>query len=101
MMTGVTTSDELLAAQDELQAEAVVVHADLQLGPLLGKIGEPTMPARLDPDSRTAILQIKHAWAGRDDYGTSVRSYDVYRSVLDHGVRTPEQFDLWRESLPH
>jgi hypothetical protein len=204
MMTGVmTTSDELLAQQDELQAEADVVHADLQLDPLLGRIGEPTrvgsaalglmvradldltvvcpklddttleavtqvgarlavhpavrqvafrndtghwntdpgypdglylgvryrsgggrdwtldiwfvdeparqpnlqhlrtMPARLGPDARVAILQIKHAWADRNDYGTSVRSYDVYRSVLDHGVRTPEEFDLWRKSLPH
>lgn len=60
-----------------------------------------TMPARLTPDVRAAILLIKHAWADRDDCGTSVRSYDVYRSVLDDGVRTPEQFDRWRELFPH
>jgi hypothetical protein len=53
------------------------------------------MPARLTPDARTAILQIKDVWADRPEYGSSVRSYDVYRSVLDDGVRTPEQFDEW------
>jgi NADP-dependent 3-hydroxy acid dehydrogenase YdfG len=54
-----------------------------------------TMPARLTPDIRTAILQIKAAWADRPEYGTSVTSYDVYRSVLDDGVRTPQQFHQW------
>lgn len=56
-----------------------------------------TLPSRLAPATRTAILRIKHASIERGDYGTSVRGYDVYRSVLDHGVRTPEQFDQWRE----
>lgn len=54
-----------------------------------------TMPARLSPDMRSAILCIKDVWADRPEYGTSVRSYDVYTSVLDAGVRTPEQFDRW------
>jgi hypothetical protein len=53
------------------------------------------MPARLTPEIRTAILQIKAAWADRPEYGTSVSSYDVYRSVLDDGVRTPQQFLQW------
>jgi hypothetical protein len=55
-----------------------------------------TVPHRLSPDVRTTILAIKHAWADRADYGTSVHSYDVYRSVLDDGVRTPEEFEEWR-----
>jgi hypothetical protein len=54
------------------------------------------IPPRLTPDLRAAILQIKDAWADSPEYGRSVRSYDVYRSVLDDGVRTPEQFEEWR-----
>lgn len=53
------------------------------------------MPPRLTPETRIAILQIKDAWADRDEYGKTVRSVDVYRSVLDDGVRTPEQFSRW------
>jgi hypothetical protein len=30
------------------------------------------------------------------DRGVKVRGFDVYRSVLDDEVRTPEQFDEWR-----
>jgi hypothetical protein len=48
-----------------------------------------TLPGRLTPETRAAILLIKHS---RPDY----RSYDVYRSVLDDGVRTPEDYDTWR-----
>ena len=48
-----------------------------------------TLPARLTPAARAAILLIKHS---RPDY----RSFDVYRSVLDDGVRTPEDYDTWR-----
>ncbi|MEV8104026.1 hypothetical protein AB0Q97_17040, partial [Streptomyces sp. NPDC088135] len=54
------------------------------------------LPARLAPDTRAAILGIKQAWADRAEYGSSVKSVDVYRSVLDGDVRTPEQFDEWR-----
>jgi hypothetical protein len=56
-----------------------------------------TIPGRLTPDARAAILQIKHEWKDRAEYGKSVRGYDVYRSVLDDGVRTPEEFDQWRQ----
>ena len=55
-----------------------------------------TLPDRLTPQTREAILQIKHAWAERPEYGRSVRSWDVYRSVLDDGVRTVAEFDTWR-----
>ncbi|HLH47385.1 MAG TPA: hypothetical protein VKV25_09510, partial [Acidimicrobiales bacterium] len=44
---------------------------------------------------RLAILRIKHAWAGRPEYGQSVRSFDVYSAVLDAGVRDPAGFDAW------
>jgi hypothetical protein len=47
------------------------------------------LPERITPEARAAILLIKHS---RPDY----RSYDVYRSVLDDGVRTPVDYDRWR-----
>ncbi|MFE9748119.1 hypothetical protein ACFYOT_24710 [Saccharothrix saharensis] len=47
------------------------------------------LPARITPEARAAILLIKHS---RPDY----RSFDVYRSVLDDGVRTPVDHDRWR-----
>jgi len=47
------------------------------------------LPERITPEARSAILMIKHS---RPDY----RSFDVYRSVLDDGVRTPEDYDRWR-----
>lgn len=48
-----------------------------------------TLPDRITPAARAAILLIKHS---RPDY----RSFDVYRSVLDDGVRTPGDYDRWR-----
>jgi len=54
-----------------------------------------TLPGRLDTERRLAILRIKHAWAGRPEYGQSVRSFDVYSAVLDAGVRDPAGFDAW------
>ncbi|MFD8497199.1 hypothetical protein [Amycolatopsis sp. NPDC059657] len=56
-----------------------------------------TFPERLTDDLRLAILRIKHAWARNPGYGSIISSYDVYRSVLDDGVRTPEQFEEWRK----
>ncbi|MEU8514587.1 hypothetical protein AB0C76_23765 [Kitasatospora sp. NPDC048722] len=55
-----------------------------------------TLPPRLTTEAREAILLIKHAWAESPEYGRSVRSWDVYRSVLDDGVRTVAGFDQWR-----
>lgn len=48
-----------------------------------------TLPERITPEARAAILLIKHS---RPDY----RSFDVYRAVLDDGVRTPGDYDAWR-----
>lgn len=50
-----------------------------------------TLPGRLTDETRNAILAVKQAWAGKPGYG----SYDVYRSVLDDGVRTPEDYGAW------
>lgn len=46
------------------------------------------MSARLTPETRTAILTIKQAYADRPEYS----SHDIYRAVLDNGIRTPEEF---------
>jgi hypothetical protein len=50
---------------------------------------------RIDYAARVAILRIKHRWAATPHYGREVSGIDVYRAVLDDGVRTPEQFDGW------
>ena len=53
-----------------------------------------TLPARLDPERRAAILRIKEAI--RDDPGHPPGpSYRVYEAVLDHGVRTPAEFEAY------
>ncbi len=54
-----------------------------------------TLPPRLTPERRLAILRIKDVWQGRAGYGTEVRSYDIYEAVLDHGVRTVAEFDAY------
>ncbi|MEV7940071.1 hypothetical protein AB0O82_28545 [Kitasatospora sp. NPDC088264] len=54
------------------------------------------LPPRLTPQAREAVLRIKHAWSEHPEYGRGVRGWDVYRAVLDDGVRTPEQFEQWR-----
>ncbi|RAL21324.1 hypothetical protein [Thermoflavimicrobium daqui] len=54
-----------------------------------------TIPNRLNPELRASILSIKDIWAKRPEYGKTVTSYDIYKSVLDDGVQTPEQFQEW------
>ena len=53
------------------------------------------LPGRLTAETRGAILLVKDAWASRPEYRHSVRSWDIYTGVLDHGVRTPGQFEDW------
>ncbi|MFE9820537.1 hypothetical protein [Streptomyces sp. NBC_00236] len=54
-----------------------------------------TLLPRLTDESRAAIIEIKPAWADRSGYGTTVKSFDVYRAVLDDGVRDPARFETW------
>jgi hypothetical protein len=49
------------------------------------------LPHRLTRESRVAILRIKEAVADAPPR-ERVRSYEVYEAVLDHGVRTAEEF---------
>ena len=57
---------------------------------------------RLTDETRLAILWIKDAWHRSPSYPDRVGGTDVYEAVLEHGVRTPEQFGryLLRRGLP-
>ncbi len=50
---------------------------------------------QLTPDTRLTILQIKDAWYQHPAYRTRVSSTDIYDAVLQHGVRTLTEFDLY------
>jgi hypothetical protein len=57
---------------------------------------------RLTPETRLAILWIKDAWHRLPSYPDAVSGMDIYEAVLEHGMRTPEQFGsyLRRQGLP-
>lgn len=55
-----------------------------------------SLAPRLTRETRAAIVGIKQEWAHRPEYGHQVRSVDIYRAVLDDGVRDPTQFTRWR-----
>jgi hypothetical protein len=55
---------------------------------------------RLDFETRLTILYIKGLWAESPErcdpaYGREVSSVDIYAAVLEHEVRTPEEFDAY------
>jgi hypothetical protein len=56
-----------------------------------------TLPARLTPETRAAILRIKEA-VYADTSRPRGPSYAIYEAVLDHGIRTPEAYRRYRES---
>jgi hypothetical protein len=55
-----------------------------------------SLPPRLDDDTRVAILTIKDAWCTSPTYGSEVTSHEIYEAVLDHGVRTVDEFEAHR-----
>ncbi|HET7036982.1 MAG TPA: hypothetical protein VFI42_14960 [Thermomicrobiaceae bacterium] len=57
-----------------------------------------SIPPRLTPETRLAILRIKEIWCRLPDYRHAVRSYDIYQAVLEHGVRAPEEFRAYLEA---
>jgi hypothetical protein len=57
-----------------------------------------TLPPRLTPETRIAILRIKEALQGLSE-SERVRSYEVYEAVLDGGVRTPAEFQARRARI--
>ena len=54
-----------------------------------------TLPKRLTPETRLAILWIKDLWHRLPTYRDRVLSVDIYDAVVDHGVRTPVEFDAY------
>ena len=56
-----------------------------------------TLPGRLTPETRAAILRIKEA-VYADTSRPRGPSYAVYEAVLDHGVRTPQEYERYRAS---
>jgi hypothetical protein len=52
------------------------------------------------PDQRAAILRIKDVWHRLPDYPDEIGGTDIYTAVLDHGVRTPEEFAAWLADRP-
>lgn len=44
---------------------------------------------------RAAILALKFALIERGDYRNTVWSVDLYNAMLEDGVRTTEDFDVW------
>jgi hypothetical protein len=57
-----------------------------------------TLPDRLTPDVRATILRIKEAVAA-DPSSPKGPSYGIYEAVLDHGVRTPEEYARHQECV--
>lgn len=53
------------------------------------------MRRELTDETRLAILWIKDTWHSLPAYRHTVRSIDIYTAVLDHGVRTPDEFEEW------
>jgi hypothetical protein len=54
-----------------------------------------TMSQTLTAEHRIDILRIKDSWCGRAEYPDEVSGFEIYTAVLEHGVRTPEQFAAW------
>lgn len=50
---------------------------------------------RLSDETRLAILWIKDVWHTLPVYPYEVGGTDVYDAVLEHGVRTPTEFDAY------
>lgn len=53
------------------------------------------IPPRLTSETRLAILWIKDIWHRLPAYRGRVLSIDIYDAVLEHNVRTPEEFDRY------
>ena len=49
--------------------------------------------ARLTPETRAAILELKEAYWRRREYRDTITSDQIYHAVLDHNVRTVRDFE--------
>ena len=84
---------------DEWKIDVSLWSPDSPPGPLAHA---EELRKRLTPETRLAILWIKDVWHRMPSYPYRVSGMDVYDAVLEHGVRTPEQFGgyLRRRGLP-
>jgi len=87
------------AAGDEWKIDVSLWSPESPPGPLAHA---EELRRRLPPETRLAILWIKDVWHQVPSYPDQVSGMDVYDAVLEHGVRTPEQFGgyLRRRGLP-
>ena len=46
-------------------------------------------------EQRNAVLRIKDVWHRLPGYPDQIGGWEIYTAVLDHGVRTPQQFAAW------
>jgi hypothetical protein len=46
-------------------------------------------------EQRSAVLRIKDVWHRLPTYPDQVSGMEIYTAVLEHGVRTPDQFGAW------
>jgi hypothetical protein len=53
------------------------------------------LPARLTPESRLAILRLKDFWHRLPHYPDVVSAWEIYDAVLNHEVRTLDEFDAF------
>ena len=53
------------------------------------------LASQLTDETRVAILWIKDVWHRLPTYPGEVGGYDVYDAVLEHGVRTPAEFEAY------
>jgi len=63
--------------------------------PHVERLPPANLVARLNDETRLAILWIKDEWFTRPEYRMTVSSVDIYDAVLDHGVRTPDEFSTY------
>lgn len=54
-----------------------------------------SLAASITDDQRRAVLLIKNVWHRRPEYPDSVSGMEIYRAVLDDGIRTPSGFGTW------
>ena len=53
---------------------------------------------RLTDDTRIAILRIKDIWHQHQDYPDKIGGIDIYDAVLNHGVRTADEFGTYLDA---
>jgi hypothetical protein len=60
-----------------------------------GRLHVEELPRRLTDQTRLIILWLKDVWHRLPTYPYEVGGTDVYDAVLEHDVRTPDQFDAY------